>query len=176
MSEAPEIPETSDAFGKKVAITIAIFAVALTFIGSKGDNAKTDAILKTNEAANQWGYYQAKSLKQNLAETEARLLTLLHPPGDTDTAAREAAVARAAATVKRYDEEKQDVKKEAEALVAAAAHNSKINDRCDHAALPLQLGVVICSVGILSRWRLFWFIGIALGLLGIAIGATAFAM
>ncbi|MFM2295923.1 MAG: hypothetical protein RLZZ350_2336 [Verrucomicrobiota bacterium] len=174
MSEAPEIPEASDSFGKKVAITIAIFAVALTFIGNKGDNAKTDAILKTNEAANQWGYYQAKSLKQNLAETEARLLTLLQPAGEVGP--RETAIAKAAATVKRYEEEKQDIKKEAEALVAAAAHNSKINDRCDHAALPLQLGVVICSVGILSRWRLFWFIGIALGLVGIAIGATAFTM
>lgn len=60
MAEAPEIPEANDPFEKQVAVTIACLAVVLAFIGNKGDNAKTDAIIKTNEASNQWGYFQAK--------------------------------------------------------------------------------------------------------------------
>ena len=160
MAEAPEIPEAKEPFEKRVAITIAILAVALTVVQSKSDNAKTDAILKTSEAANQWGYYQAKSLKQNLAETENRLLTLLQPA--SDSTARTATAEKAAAEAKRYDEEKKEIKTEAEKLGRAAEHESKINDRCDFAALGLQIAVVICSVAILSKWRLFWFIGITL--------------
>ena len=181
MADTPEIPEANDEFGKKVAITIAMLAVTLAVISSKSDNAKTDAILKTNEASGQWGYYQAKSLKQNLCETEGRLLTLLPSPADLnqlnpDPEARKKAIAKAEAEAKRYAEEKEEVKREAEKLVAAAEHNSKINDRCDHAALGLQIGIVICSVAILSKWRLFWFIGIVLGIIGGAIGVTAFLM
>ena len=40
----------------------------------------------------------------------------------------------------------------------------------------LQIGVVVCSVAILSRWHLFWFAGLALGAAGIVVGAMAFAM
>ena len=174
MSDSPEVPETSDPFGKKVAMTIAILAVALTLIQSKGDNAKTDAILKTNEAANQWGYYQAKSLKQNINESEARLLSLLQPaasaPGRTE------AIAKASAEAKRYDSEKEKIKGDAEKLNAAAEHNSKINDRCDTGSLGLQIGIVICSVAILSGWRMFWLIGMGLGAIGIAIGVSAYLM
>jgi len=174
MPDAPEIPEANEPFGKQVAITIAILAVGLTLIQSKSDDAKTDAILKTNEAANQWGYYQAKSLKQNLSETEGRLLTLLQPAGEA--APREAAVAKATAEAKRYDSEKEAIKVDAEKLVAAAEHNSKINTRCGYAALGLQIAIVVCSVAILSKWRPFWLIGITLGILGAIIGVTAYLM
>ncbi len=164
----------SDAFGRQVAITIAIFAVTLAFIGSKGDNAKTDAILKTSEASNKWGYYQAKSVKQNLSESEGRLLSLL--PAGPDEAARTAAIAKTASEALRLDAEKDEIKIEAEKLVTEAEHNSRINDRCGNGALGLQIGIVICSVAILSKWRPLWFAGMATGIIGITIGATAFFM
>ena len=50
MSETPEIPEANDPFSKQVAITIALLAVVLAVIENKGDNAKTDAIIKTSNA------------------------------------------------------------------------------------------------------------------------------
>jgi hypothetical protein len=174
MPDTPDIPESNDPFGRQVALTIALLAVVLAVISNKGDSAKTDAIIKTNEASDQWGHYQAKSLKQNLCETEGRLLSLLQT--SVDATARTAAIAKTESDAKRYNSEKEELKTEAEKLVAAADHNSKINDRCDLASLGLQIGIVVCSVSILSKWRLFWFIGITLGLIGGAIGVTAFLM
>ena len=174
MAQAPEIPEASDAFGKQVAVTIAILAVLLALIGNKGDNAKTDTILNTNEAAGQWGFYQAKSLKQNLCESEVRLLTLMPTIGEP--AARLEAIAKGNSEAKRYAAEKDQIKIEAEKLVAAAHRNGNINNICDHASLGLQIGIVICSVAILSKWRALWFIGIALGVIGAVIGAGALMM
>jgi len=184
MAEAPEIPEANDPFSKQVAITIALLAVVLAVIENKGDNAKTDAIIKTSEAANRWGYYQSKSIKQNLYETELEILSHLRPPAldsgvvDPEAAVRrkavQASIDKAAATAKRYDSEKGDIKKEAEQFEAAAEANGKINDRCDHAALSLQIAVVICSVAILSRWKLFWYIGMGLGVAGALIGMSTF--
>ena len=79
MAEAPEIPEANDPFEKRAAVTIAILAVVLAVVGNKGDNAKTDAIIKTNEATNQWSYFQAKGIKGSIASAEQELLTLLAP-------------------------------------------------------------------------------------------------
>jgi hypothetical protein len=184
MAETPEIPEANDPFSKQVAITIALLAVVLAVIENKGDNAKTDAIIKTSEAANRWGYYQSKSIKQNLYETQIEILSHLKPSGpdarvlDPEAAARRkamlASIEKATATATRYDAEKGDIKKEAEQFEAAAEAQGNINDRCDHAALALQIAVVICSVAILSRWRLFWYIGLGLGVAGALIGFSAF--
>ena len=184
MSETPEIPESQDPFSKQVAITIALLAVIIAVIENKGDNAKTDAIIKTSEAANRWGYYQSKSIKQNLYETELEILSHLKPSGpevgvvDPEAVSRrkalQASIEKATSTARRYDSEKAEIKKEAEQFEAAAEANGKINDRCDHAALALQIAVVICSVAILSRWRLFWYIGLGLGLAGTLIGISAF--
>ncbi len=172
MADAPEIPEASDPFAKRVAISIAMLAVALSVISNRGDNAKTDAIIKTNEASNQWAYYQAKSIKGQLAQIHADLLAQLAPAGADLT--KDSGRLRAEAL--RYGEEKEEIKKKAEEAQKEAGKQSQVNDRCDLASLLLQIGVVVCSVAILSRWQMFWFAGLALGAAGVAFGVTAFLM
>jgi hypothetical protein len=76
----------------------------------------------------------------------------------------------------RYDIEKGEIKKEAESLVAKAKHFSAINDRCDQAALLLQIAVIVCSVAILGQSHKFWWLGLILGAAGIVIGASAYLM
>jgi Domain of unknown function (DUF4337) len=161
MADTPEIPEANDPFEKMVAISIAIIAVLLSYISMRGDNAKTDAIINTNEASNQWAFYQAKSLKQHMAEMEADLLANLPNAGDT-TKKREELSAKA----KRYDEEKEKIQDAAKEAIAAAKVGSDMNDRCDLSGLFLQIAIVIASVAILSRQRLLWFASLALGLFG----------
>lgn len=174
MSELPEIPEAADPFEKRVALTIAILAVILSFIGNLGDNAKTEAILKTNEASNKWGYFQAKSIKGQMSRLESDLLSNLGGTPLPDKT-REM-VEKLKADSERYDHEKAEIKTEAEHLAAEAKHESDVNEQCDKAALFLQIGVVICSVAILSGWKPFWLIGLGLGIVGAAFGVGAFTL
>ena len=90
--------------------------------------------------------------------------------------ARVKEIARLKAESERYEKEKEEIKKKAEELQTIAAHDSEINDRCDLGSLMLQIAVVICSVAILSRWHAFWFAGLALGVAGAVMGATAYLM
>jgi Domain of unknown function (DUF4337) len=172
VAETTEIPEVDDPFGRKVALTIAILAVCLSIIQNRSDDARTESILKTTEAANQWGYYQSKSLKEALYEQEARMLELLQP--GPDPAARKETIAHARAEEARYEGEKEKIREEANRLTADAARYWRINDRCDLGALGLQVGIVICSVAILGKWRRFWAIGIGLGVVGVLLGISAF--
>jgi hypothetical protein len=174
MSDAPEIPEASTAFEKKIALTIAILAVVLSFVNNKGDNAKTDAIIKTNESSDQWAFYQAKSIKGHIAEMHEGLLKELG--GATPSEEAKKSSVRLQGEVARLGDEKKKIQEEAKQLHEEADRQGKINDRCDLSALLLQIGIVICSVAILSSWKPFWYIGIVLGAVGAVVGVTAFLM
>ena len=176
MPDALEIPEAKDPFEKRVAVTIAIIAIILSFVQNEGDNSQADAIIRTNEATNQWGYYQAKSIKGQIAEMHAGLLPRLPPgPGETAETLR-AETDRLTKEAARYDAEKGEIQAKAQELQTEAAKLAKVNDRCDQSALFLQIAVVICSVAILSGSRGFWWVGILLGVIGAGVGITAFLM
>jgi len=172
MPDAPEIPEAKDPFDKRVALSIAILAICLSFISNLGDNSKTSAILKTSEASDQWNYFQAKSTKAQLAAMHGDLMMRLSSDERfEDSRKRAVELGRDA---QRYDVEKADIKKQAEALTAQARNFSAINDRCDQAALLLQIAVVVCSVAILGQSHKFWWLGMIMGVAGIVVGATAY--
>jgi hypothetical protein len=174
MADAPEIPEVKDPFDKRVALTIAILAICLSFIANLGDNAKTSAILRTSEASDQWNYFQAKSTKGLLAAMHGDIIMRL----STDERAEDARnrAMQLGKDAQRYDVEKNEIKKEAESLVAQAKHFSAINDRCDQAALLLQIAVIVCSVAILGQSHKFWWLGLLLGTAGVIVGATAYLL
>ena len=181
MPDAPEIPEANDPFEKRAAVTIAILAVVLAVVGNKGDNAKTDAIIQTNEATNKWGHYQAKSIKSNIASAERELLTLLAPSQNADgevakkhNELRAEVEKRIAEKTAEYEKEMPDLKKAALELQKDAERGSKINDRCDQGSLALQIAIVLASVSILARSHAFWIASIILGLIGVVVGVMAF--
>jgi hypothetical protein len=174
MPDAPEIPEAKDPFDKRVALTIAIIAIVLSFVANMGDNAKTSAILKTNHASDQWNFFQAKSTKAILTAMHGDLLGRLSSEERSGDARLQAI--KLGQEARRYDVEKGEIQKIAENLVAEATRLSAINDRCDQAALLLQISVVICSVAILAHSHKFWWLGMILGVGGIGVGATAYLL
>jgi hypothetical protein len=174
MPDAPEIPEAKDPFDKRVALTIAIIAICLSFVSNLGDNAKTSAILKTSECSDQWNYFQAKSTKALLAAMHGDLIMRLSSDERSDDARNRAI--QLGKDAQRYDIEKGEIKKQAESLVAEARRFSAVNDRCDQAALVLQIAVVVWSVAILGQSHKFWWAGMLLGIAGIGVGATAYLL
>jgi hypothetical protein len=171
MADAPELPEAKDPFERAVAISIAIMAVILSFIGNKGDNAKTDSILKTNQASNQWAYFQSKSIKQSMREFESDIIKL-NPSASSPEALKK--LDELKADVERYAQEKEKISAEAKGLTADADAGSAINDKCDQSSLLLQIAVVIASVSILTRWKAMWYAGLALAAVGAYFGVLAF--
>ena len=169
---APDIPQTKDPFEQRVALTIAIIAICNSFVANLGDNAKTNSILKTSEASDQWGYFQAKSTKAQLAGMHGDILMRLSSEERHDDTWNQAI--KLGQDARRYDVEKGDIKTTAEGLVKQASHFSAINNRCDQASLLLQIAVVICSVSILAQSHKFWWLGMILGVSGIIVGATAY--
>jgi Domain of unknown function (DUF4337) len=167
MAESPEIPEAKDPFEKKIALSIAIIAVVLSLISSKGDEAKTEAIIKTNEASNEWAYFQSKSVKEHISELQQDILAL-RPAGAAEPG-RPAPV-----TPAEYEKQKEEIKAKAEALERESSDCLRIHRKFSLAEVLLQLAVVLSSIAILTRWHAPWFVGLALALAGVIAGALVY--
>jgi Domain of unknown function (DUF4337) len=173
MAETPEIPEAKDPYEKAIAISIAVMAVILSVISNHSDDAKTEAIIKTNEAANKWGYFQAKSIKQHVHEDTLASLAVLNASA-LDQAKLNQLTEKMRAENKRYEDERKEIKSEAEALEKEATQKLRVNNRGDLGSLLLQIAIVMASIAILGRWKPFWLIGVLLGLVGAGIGLSGF--
>ena len=161
--------------GQQVAIFSAILATAgavVSFLGGHTQNEallyKNEAVLKKTEASNMWNYYQAKSTKQNLAEFAAGITT--------DPAAREKFLAAS----KRYETEKEGIKKDAEALEAKSKLAGEMSEHALHphhylaiSMTLLQIAIALASITVLTQKR--WLLaGAALSALGgAALGIVA---
>jgi hypothetical protein len=170
MSEAPEVPEAKNPFERRVAMTVAVIVVCMAVFANRNDNAKTQAILANTRASDAWAHYQAKSVKEHAYDIQGRVLAAA---GGEQTAAVRADFAR---EVERYRGEKETLRGQAEALEQGVERSLAINERCELAVLVLQLAAVMCSLAILAHWRLCWFVGIALGLAGVIVGGSSFAL
>jgi histone H3/H4 len=163
MEEIKELPEAKDPFEKRVALSIAIIAVILAVFSTYGDHAKTSAIILTNQASDQWAFYQAKSIKEHLTETEAKLMKAINKETGVSTEIK-------SDVQKKYEEELKEIKQKAEELTEEARHETTVTQKSDIASLILQVSIVLCSIAILSRWKRIWHIGIVTSLCGIAYG------
>jgi hypothetical protein len=175
MADTPDIPEAKDRFETSVAITIAVVAVILSWISNRGDDAKTSAIIKTNEASNKWGHFQSKSIKERLIETTLDLTgNLSTAAADGDSPSQ--LVRNLRSEVERYKSEKGAIEKEAAQLQEEAGLHMRINDRCGSGCLILQVAIVIASVAILARSKFLWIGSMLLAVVGSVIGISSHFM
>jgi uncharacterized protein DUF4337 len=128
---------------------------------------KNEAAIKKTEASNQWNYYQAKSSKQNLAELAVEL-------------APESRKAFYGDEIKRYKQEKEAIKKDAEKFEHESDDWSKRSDEQIHqhhrwaqATTALQISIAMAAIALLTRSRRLQVGVYVLSAIGIAVGILA---
>ncbi|MDL5033396.1 DUF4337 domain-containing protein [Pelomonas sp. APW6] len=160
--------------GQLAVITAILATVGALFAymgGATQANAglyKNDAAIKKTEAANKWAYFQSKSSKQNLAEIAL------------DLAPSEEQKAKYKAKIERYETEKNEIKKEAEALEKESAdfdHKSEEqlhqHHRWAQATTALQVSIAVAAIALLTRRRWMEWATLVVGGVGIAVGIAA---
>lgn len=143
-----------DEFTSRLAVLTAVISTVGAVFGYMGGHAQNAALLYKNEASiqktaasNQWNYYQAKSNKQNLAELSVTL-----------TAAD--VQAKFQQDVERYQQEKVEIKVQAEKLEKAADDANKkselemrVHERWAMGTTLLQVGIALAAIALLTRKR-----------------------
>ena len=135
-----------------VALSTAILAVLAAIAGLLSGEHANEAMMNQIEAADQWNYYQAKSIKASVLDAK---MSLSGAPNESDKSKRE-----------RYEKEQEEIKSEAEHKQAAAKSNFHQHEVFAHGVTMFQIAIAIAAISALTRKRHFWFVSLVFGLVG----------
>ena len=164
---------------RPVAFTMSVLAVLVAVTTVLGHRTHTEAVLdqtraavEQNRATDQWGEYQAKKNRAYDTQLTSELMKVA-PLADKESAAKltkgyaehQAKWADDLNDVEASAREEERKVKEFERDVDAAEARA---DRFDLAEALLEIGLVITSVTLLTRKRIYWYLGMVFSLGGIA--------
>src|SRR5580704_818682 len=137
-----------------VTLTMAILAVLVASVTLLGHRAHTEEVLLQSRAADQWAYYQAKEIRRRNYELFLDELSIFSLQ---DSAHADAIKEKYAKEVERYGEELKDIQAEAKKAEAEVKVEEARADRYDLGEVLLEAALVICSITLLTRKKIFWY-------------------
>ncbi|MDR3637412.1 MAG: DUF4337 domain-containing protein [Isosphaeraceae bacterium] len=155
------------------ALTAAILAVLAALASLLSGNAANQALVLQTRAADQWAYYQAKSTKEQVADTGRTVITSTAELLGAEPRRVQDQVERLRQEVERYHREKEEIGRQAEKLEAESERMFHKHHRFASGIASLQVSIVLASITILVRYRgLLWLshlgglVGVTFALLG----------
>jgi hypothetical protein len=165
-----------DPFISQVSMTIAVLAVAAAITGSleavEAGSAIIEAnhaVLKQDQATDQWDLYQARSLKKHMyliagdaggPKAEDYKKVSKHESDGSNESLAEA---------KKLEGERESL------LAESQTHETRHHHLTIGATL-LEIGIAISTIAIITRRRLMWGASVILGLAGSAVAAASYLM
>ena len=168
-NEAHELQEHAEhgaheASMRPVAFTMAVLAVLVAITTVLGHRTHTEAVLDQNKATDQWNEYQAKKIRSYNTGLSSDLLGVL-AVADKDKAAK---IAKAYADHQaKWTDDLKEGQDKAEALEKKVEEAEARADRYDLGEALLEIGLVVTSVTLLTRSRIYWFLGLVFAAGGI---------
>lgn len=154
-----------------VSLTMAVLAVLVAIVTLLGHRAHTEEVVLQAKASDQWSFFQAKNARRHIDELFTDL-TSVQPTTDSTALAKLRDTYSQEAT--RYKDEQKAIEDKARELEAEEDLVRNRADRFDLAEVFLEIGLVITSITLLSGRRIFWWAGLSLGVVGIALAVTGF--
>jgi hypothetical protein len=173
-NEAGELQEHAehgahDAASKQVAFTMSVLAVLVAVVTVLGHRTHTEAVLTQAKASDAWNFYQAKNVRDTVTDRALGLLAVTNAV-DKDKA-QNLAKDWTGKRAKWVDDLKEE-KEKAEALDEKVEQAEARANRFDLGEALLEIALVISSITLLTRNRIYWMLGLVFGLGGILVSAS----
>ena len=163
-----------------LALTTVIFAVCATLSTLKGGGFGSRAIMSQAQASDQWSYFQSKSIKGYVYELQKEKFEMdLKAAKGASRALHEEYEKKIdgyGQKIKKYDDEKSEIKKKAEDLEKTRDEAQKHSGAFGLAAMFLQIAILLSSIAALMKRKLFWFLGMAAGCFGLVYFVNGFLL
>jgi hypothetical protein len=183
--ELPNIEELEEIktkkFTKRVALVTALYAVVLAITALGGSNAMKEMLLAQQEATNQWAFYQAKAVRENLyriqrLNLEADFWERMERMKPQARVRFEGRIKDAADNEIRYAIEKKDIEREAKKAEHERDLNKKRDPYFDFAEVLLQICIVMASIAILSSSRPVFYFSLVVAVIGAILSFNGFTL
>jgi hypothetical protein len=134
---------------RAIGLTMAIFAVLLAVATMLSHRAHTEEVLLETRATDQWNYYQAKNIRSHVYDADSELAALF---GDKASQAVADFRSKSAQQKKDYEE----IQAEAERLGKEVTLAGRKASFYDGGELFLEAAIVLSSIALLARSRVYW--------------------
>src|SRR4051812_19207781 len=135
-----------------VALSTALLAVLAAIASLLSGEHANEAMMSQIEAADQWSYYQSKSIKAAVLDAKT---AFTGAPDAADQSNRA-----------RYEKEQDEIKLEAEQRQAAAKSHFQKHEVFARGVTMFQIAIAIAAISALTRKRSFWIVSMMFGAVG----------
>jgi hypothetical protein len=168
-NEAHELREHAEhgaheASMRPVAFTMSVLAVLVAITTVLGHRTHTDAVLKQNQATDQWNLYQAKKIRSSDTALAQDLLSVV---AITNQDAAKKIAKGYADHQEKWAEDLKEEQEKAEGLETKVEQAEARADRFDLGEALLEIALVVSSITLLTKNRLYWLLGLVFGVAGI---------
>jgi hypothetical protein len=150
---------------RPVAFTMSVLAVLVAVTTVLGHRTHTEAVLNQNKATDQWNQYQSQKIR---AYNTSLTVDLLGSLTIADKSKAQDTLKRYADHQQKWNEDLKEDQEKAKALEEKVEQAEIRADRFDLSEALLEIGLVITSVTLLTRSRIYWYLGMLFALGGIA--------
>ncbi len=161
-----------------IALLVALTATVMAICNIKDGNIVQGMAQAQAKGVDAWSYYQAKSTKQHISDAALEQVRLQQAMLAEQKAPIPPALIEAAkryeAESKRYDQEKADIKAQAEGLAAEYDRLNVHDDQFDFAEACFTVAIALFGITALTRKRWLLVFAMVLMLFGVAFGASGF--
>lgn len=167
--ELQELEENSqEGESRRIGLLISILAIVLAVCGALGRKAENHVIVSRVDASNTWAYYQAKKERGFISETTSDLAGLIATAGNEKVKeASQELLNHYKEKRTKYEDESKEIAEKAETHTKEAEAWELRAGRLTYSEIFLQISVVLCSIAILVRSRLFVYSGLVFSGVGI---------
>ena len=140
-----------------VALSSAILASLAAVSSLNAGHYANEAMIAQIESANQWSYYQAKSIKEAQLRSKMDILEALGKP----------AVAADQRKFAQYEDDKEKSQKKADSLEHEAKHFLRTHQVLARSVTMFQVAIAVGAISVLTKRRKFWLVSLCFGAVGL---------
>jgi len=146
-----------EAWALGVALSSALLAGFAAVASLLAGHHANEAMMAQIESADQWSYYQSKSIKEAQLRSKEDVFSALGKPVP---GADENKVAE-------YERDKEQIQKKAEELERDAQNHLRIHQGLAASVTMFQIAIAVGAISVLMRRRGFWLASLAVGAVGV---------
>lgn len=153
-----------------VSFSISVLAVLVALVTVLSHRAHTAAVLNQARASDEWALYQARRIRQTSINSASDLLTILAPASPAAQAKLNDYKSHAA----KFESDLRESEHRARHLEEQVEIQEHRAGRYDAGEALLQIAVVLASITLLTRQRIYWFVALTIGFVGVLFTAFGF--
>ena len=147
-----------------VALSSALLAALAAVASLQAGHHANEAMISQITAANQWSYFQSKSIKESQLKGKLDILE----------AVGKSALAADKSKLEEYKTDKEKIQATAEEKEKEAQHELKTHQIFARSVTLFQIAISIGAISVLTRRPKFWFVSLGLGVTGLVFFVQAF--